>query len=233
LEGKLVVYQPLGGTGPTAARRWADSVLILSISDGGDTIVWVGQAEGYRLAGGYVVTGGSAAGQIGRWALTRTSGPALAPGPRPQDRILASALAELRMLAGATTPSPDEQAAAPDAAAILSRAVLDGLIQRSNAEQERQDYEANKAAIDKYYTDKYYKQKHERSEDIDRQRTAKENNKAADDAAAQRSIDNAAADQAAADRAAADRAEARAAADRAAASRAADEAAAERQRDNR
>ena len=123
-EGQLIVHPPLGGTGAAVAHRWGDSVLIVSASDGGDTIAWVGRVDGVQLSGVYVIIGGMFARQGGRWTLTRTSGPALPSGPRPGARFLGSVLAGVHVLAagdaattaagrGAGPPAPLETVAPP------------------------------------------------------------------------------------------------------------------------
>lgn len=69
-KGDLVIGAPLGGSGRVASMFWADSLMLLSISAAGDTIVWLAALEGARLSGSYSILGGLSAGQGGRWWLS-------------------------------------------------------------------------------------------------------------------------------------------------------------------
>lgn len=73
-NGYLHIFPPLGGSGDTwlAARR--DSVRMISVSLGGDTIAWRGKRVNGGLVGAYLVLGGESRGQKGNWYVTHSSG---------------------------------------------------------------------------------------------------------------------------------------------------------------
>jgi hypothetical protein len=152
-DGQLNISPPLGGSGPTVAHQWADSVLVISMGDGGDTIAWVGQVEGTRLAGTYVITGGSFAQQIGRWGLTRTGGPGLTPASPPPPSVLAGVLASVRPLVGGTAAgSGYTQEEIEEMQAQTRR--IEAYIVFLKVEAERQD--AIRKSDDKEYREKKY-----------------------------------------------------------------------------
>jgi len=72
--GHLAIDPPLGGAGRANFRRWADSVLFISISASGDTIAWLGRAVQSGYAGSYRIMGGQYDGQWGDWTFAQTAG---------------------------------------------------------------------------------------------------------------------------------------------------------------
>jgi hypothetical protein len=85
--GWLTIGPPLKGSGVTAAfKQGGDSVVLVTGSSSGDTIVWVSPTGGASLAGNYRVIGGQYAGESGEWSLRADP---LAPTSL---RVLAAAL---------------------------------------------------------------------------------------------------------------------------------------------
>ena len=85
--GWLAIGPPLKGSGITAAfKQGGDSVVLVTGSSSGDTIVWVSPTGGASLAGNYRVIGGQYAGETGEWSLRADP---LAPTSL---RVLAAAL---------------------------------------------------------------------------------------------------------------------------------------------
>ncbi len=91
-NGSMVIGAPLGGSGGIVSRRWADTLVIFSLGQAGDTIIWLGKLDGNRLAGFYRVVRGAARGQGGQWAVARTPGARL-----PELLPLTDALAQDRI----------------------------------------------------------------------------------------------------------------------------------------
>lgn len=82
MHGSLTVGAPLGGSGSAVTAVWADTVIVRSISEAGDTIVWLAQLRADSLRGPYLIVGGASAGQGGRWSAVRASGPRIGPAWR-------------------------------------------------------------------------------------------------------------------------------------------------------
>ncbi len=70
-NGFVAIDEPLGGSGVAEIASWADSILLMSISVTGDTIVWFGANSGGRYAGSYFIIGGQYARQGGRWWVAK------------------------------------------------------------------------------------------------------------------------------------------------------------------
>ena len=125
-NGMLMIFPPLGGSGPTRVRRWVDSVLIVSMNSGGDTIAWVGRVDGKAIRGAYVVTGGPFIHQIGRWQVNLVSGPALLVASRPSQGLAAilRAVRSVSMTPGQSSPiapqAPAERYSPPRKPTTLS-----------------------------------------------------------------------------------------------------------------
>jgi hypothetical protein len=113
-EGELAVGEPLEGSGVSRAKRWADSVVIISVATVGDTIAWLGRLGSSRVSGEYIVLGGRFRGQGGLWFLSGKSasrfGISEIPDPRAISAI-ARATAMLRSLPTPTSPPPSMQPA--------------------------------------------------------------------------------------------------------------------------
>lgn len=72
--GWLQIGAPLGGTGITLAMpRGQDSVVLVTLSEAGDTIVWTSPTRTGMMSGSYSITGGQFRGQGGQWSLEPSS----------------------------------------------------------------------------------------------------------------------------------------------------------------
>jgi hypothetical protein len=68
--GRLSIGEPLVGSGITAAiRQGPDSIVLVSASASGDTIVWFSPHPTDALGGDYRIIAGQYAGQRGEWSL--------------------------------------------------------------------------------------------------------------------------------------------------------------------
>jgi len=68
--GWLAIGQPLVGSGITAAiRQGPDSIVLVTASTSGDTIVWMSPHPTDALGGEYRIIAGQYAGQSGEWSL--------------------------------------------------------------------------------------------------------------------------------------------------------------------
>jgi hypothetical protein len=68
--GWLKISPPLGGSGIVYGfSRQRDSLLLVSVSQTGDTIVWTSPAKTGHIGGLYRITGGPWKGQFGSWQL--------------------------------------------------------------------------------------------------------------------------------------------------------------------
>ena len=68
--GWLAIGPPLKGSGVTVAfKQGSDSVVLVTGSISGDTIVWESPTSGGSLAGNYRIVGGQYSGQTGEWSL--------------------------------------------------------------------------------------------------------------------------------------------------------------------
>ncbi len=76
-HGYLTVGSPLGGSGPVTVGWVGDSVMMITISETADTILWLGGYRREALSGPYRIIGGPWSGQSGTWAATLRSGPPL------------------------------------------------------------------------------------------------------------------------------------------------------------
>ena len=75
--GYLDIGSPLGGSGAARVHPWADTLLLVTISISGDTILWLGQVSASRVEGPYRIIGGPYKGQVGDWFVEQSSGPPL------------------------------------------------------------------------------------------------------------------------------------------------------------
>jgi hypothetical protein len=216
-QGQLNIFPPLGGSGRTVARQWADSVLVVSMGDAGETVVWVGRVEGAQLAGAYVITGGLAAHQLGRWTLARTGGPGLTPTTPPPPGVLPPVLASVSPMVGGTeaTRYTPEQMAEMQNSIASTQAFIAFLQQDSKTREQIRDEEEKqyrdkkywdkkyweKREDKKYWDNKYWKNKQDEQDRLNREQAQRDQAAAqarADQAAAQARADQARADQAAA-----------------------------------
>lgn len=79
--GWLAIGEPLIGSGVTAAfRQGQDSIVLVTASASGDTIVWLSPHPTEALGGEYRIVAGQYAGQSGQWSLRPD--PVLAGGVR-------------------------------------------------------------------------------------------------------------------------------------------------------
>ncbi len=81
-HGYLLIGSPLGGSGPVTLGWMQDHLALLTHSENGDTIFWVGRLNGDEMAGTYRVIGGRSTGQTGEWTVRRRSGVPLPGRPR-------------------------------------------------------------------------------------------------------------------------------------------------------
>lgn len=81
-HGYLLVGAPLGGSGPVTAGWIGDSVAMMTVSQTGDTILWLAEMRDVQLRGVYRVIGGEWKGQRGKWLVTLLSGDPLPPKGR-------------------------------------------------------------------------------------------------------------------------------------------------------
>jgi uncharacterized tellurite resistance protein B-like protein len=79
----ISIAAPLGGSGTAGYTQWGDSILVISTSASGDTIVWTGEWGLEGGEGAYAILGGAASGQGGTWWLKRTTGGALRRSAAP------------------------------------------------------------------------------------------------------------------------------------------------------
>jgi len=73
-EGSLTIGAPLGGSGIFTGQMWADTVLLMSESAAGDTILWLGLAGRDEIVGSYIIVGGGFRGQGGTWWVVHHTG---------------------------------------------------------------------------------------------------------------------------------------------------------------
>jgi hypothetical protein len=66
-HGDMAIGPPLAGSGRAEFAYWADTLIAVSSSASGDSIIWIATRDQGRLAGSYLVFGGRFAGQGGRW----------------------------------------------------------------------------------------------------------------------------------------------------------------------
>lgn len=85
--GEVLIGAPLLGSGSADLAAWGDSLLSLSVSTTGDTIIWLGKKEGTAYVGSYIVAGGQYAGQGGRWAVRQVSSQAFRSGDPPDAEL--------------------------------------------------------------------------------------------------------------------------------------------------
>jgi len=80
--GWLRIDPPLGGSGIAYTFSHPDSIVIVSVSQSGDTIRWLSPGSGPLLNGEYSILGGDSRGQSGTWSLS--------PQPDPSRPMLIS-----------------------------------------------------------------------------------------------------------------------------------------------
>lgn len=68
--GYLQLGPELGGSGPATLLRWSDSLLLVSVSESADTILWIGRLLMDLARGEYLIIGGQFEGQGGVWSLS-------------------------------------------------------------------------------------------------------------------------------------------------------------------
>jgi hypothetical protein len=90
-HGDIVIGQPLAGSGRAEFAYWSDTMIAVSNSVSGDSIVWLAARDGGLLAGSYLIFGGRFTGQGGRWWVS-IEGSALSAlsqhSPRPDSSIV-------------------------------------------------------------------------------------------------------------------------------------------------
>lgn len=86
---------PLAGSGAAGIASWSDTIVLVSVSESGDSIVWVAGRSGQRFEGSYLIFGGPSSRQGGRWWVelndAAQSELAYRPG-RPKDAFLEAAI---------------------------------------------------------------------------------------------------------------------------------------------
>ena len=93
-RARVDINSPLEGSGDGDYALWADSALIVTISEAGDTIAWLGHLTAVGLEGPYRVVGGQSENQGGLWSVRYVAGPVLArwsfaSRPVPESKDLA------------------------------------------------------------------------------------------------------------------------------------------------